>query len=367
MHLRDALSVLETIAPLRLAESWDNVGLLVGDPRQSVSGALLCIDYTPAVAREARDLGCDLVVAYHPPVFEALKRVTAPGLVFEAIRDGIALYAPHTALDVAPGGTNDVLADVLGIGERTPLQRGEARPTHHKLVTFVPEEHTEAVAAALFTAGAGKIGEYTEASFRAQGTGTFLGGEGTHPAVGQAGRREAVPEIRLEVLVPSARTMQAVAALRASHPYEEPAFDLVMLAPEPVTTGIGRIGDLLTPTPLGALLGRIKEGLGVEALLVSTPDGVGDETAIRRAAACAGACGKLFEQAMAQGAGLYLTGELRHHDALKAAQAGMTVVCALHSNSERATLGRVRSRLQEALPGLQVHLSASDHDPFMIR
>ena len=218
MQIRDILSQLEAIAPLRYAETWDNVGLLVGDPHQKVAGALLCIDYTPAVAREAREFGCDLVIAYHPPIFEALKRVTAPSPIFEAIRDGISIYAPHTALDVAPGGTNDVLADVLGLVQREPLQRAERRPSQHKLVTFVPEEHTEAVAAALFAAGAGRIGEYTEASFRSQGTGTFLGGPGTNPTVGETGRREAVPEVRLEVVVPVARALAVVTALRAAHP-----------------------------------------------------------------------------------------------------------------------------------------------------
>src|SRR5829696_6611621 len=147
MKLSDVLAVLEAIAPLRLAEPWDNVGLLAGDPARPASAALLAIDYTPDVAREARELGCDLAVAYHPPIFDPVKRVVAPSPIYEAIRDGIAIYSPHTALDVAAGGTNDLLAEILGLAERAPLKRAAARATQYKLVTFVPPEHVEMVSA----------------------------------------------------------------------------------------------------------------------------------------------------------------------------------------------------------------------------
>jgi dinuclear metal center YbgI/SA1388 family protein len=264
MRLADVLPVLESIAPLRLAEGWDNVGLLAGDPAAEVSSALLCIDYTPAVAAEARAKGCELVFAYHPPIFEGLKRVTAPGPIYEAIRDGIALWSPHTALDVAEGGTNDFLADVLGLGARAPL-RG-----------------------------------------------------------------------------PSAKSGPA---------------------PEGEKLGLGRIGDLPHPVARGEMLARIKGGLSVSALLVAGPE----EGEVRRVAAGAGACGSLVDDALAQRADLYLTGELRHHDALRAARLGMTVVCALHSNSERAILPRIGERIAAALPGLRTEVSVEDRDPFAVR
>jgi len=263
MLLSEILPVLESIAPLRLAESWDNVGLLVGDPSAEVSSALLCIDYTPAVAREARAETCALVVAYHPPIFEPLKRVVAKGPVFEAIRDGIAIFSHHTALDVAQGGTNDFLADILGLSDRAPMRAPNA-----------------------------KMGP----------------------------------------------------------------------APEGETLGLGRIGDLQTPTPRGELLNRIKKGLGVSSLLVAGPT----EGDARKVAASAGACGNLVEDALSQQADLYLTGEMRHHDALRAAKLGMTVVCALHSNSERAFLPRLRQEMVAALPGLRVRVSAEDKDPFVV-
>src|SRR4051812_44045013 len=151
--LAQLVDALEQIAPTRYAESWDNVGLLVGDPQQDVSGAMLAIDYTPEVAREAADARCDAIIAYHPPIFDALKRVVAGGsteLIFDAIRRGVAIYSPHTALDVAEGGTNDLLADVLGMTERQPLKLAETKPTQFKLVTFVPQVAVEKVSEALF-------------------------------------------------------------------------------------------------------------------------------------------------------------------------------------------------------------------------
>jgi len=266
MRLADVLPVFESIAPTRLAEGWDNVGLLVGDPAAEIRTALLCIDYTPAVAAEARARGAELVYSYHPPIFETLKRIVAPHPIFEAIRDGIAIYAPHTALDVAEGGTNDFLADVLGID----------------LATRAP--------------------------------------------------------------------------LRAPGAKSGPA-------PEGERLGLGRIGVIAGgPASREELLLRIKKGLGIEALLVAGPT-TGD---VQRVAASAGAAGNMVEDALAQGAELYLTGEMRHHDALRAAKLGMTVVCALHSNSERAALGRIRDRIAAALPNLSVLVSQDDRDPFLV-
>lgn len=263
MRLSDVLTVLESIAPTRLAEGWDNVGLLVGDPAANVSRALLCIDYTPAVAAEARAMGAELVVAYHPPIFEPLKRIVAPGPMFEAIRDGIAIFSHHTALDVAEGGTNDFLADVLGLSARAPMRAPGA-----------------------------KMGP----------------------------------------------------------------------APEGEKLGLGRIGVLDEPTPREALFERIKRGLGISSLIVAGPLSGNAQ----KVAASAGAAGNMVDDALAQGADLYLTGEMRHHDALRAAKRGMTVVCALHSNSERAALARIRDRIAEALPELSASVSAEDRDPFVV-
>jgi dinuclear metal center YbgI/SA1388 family protein len=362
MRLNDLIDWLEKTAPTAAAEAWDNVGLLVGDPASAVERVLLTIDYTRAVAAEAAEKGCQLVIAYHPPIFSPLKRLRAGEVVFDSIQRGIAIYSPHTALDVADGGTNDVLADILGLVDRGPLKRNATTAKQYKLVTFVPKDALEKVSSALFAAGAGRIGNYTSCSFQSNGTGTFVGGEGTNPAVGKAGQMERADEIRIETIVPISSIDEIVRALRNAHPYEEPAFDLIALAAPPTTQGIGRVGNL-KPRPRQELFETIKREIGVGQLLIAGPTD-GD---VSRAAVCAGSGGDFVDDAIDAGAGLYLTGEIKHHHALKAAAAGMTVVCTLHSNSERVTLKHLQARLEAAFPQLTVQLAAADRDPFSIR
>jgi putative NIF3 family GTP cyclohydrolase 1 type 2 len=181
--------------------------------------------------------------------------------------------------------------------------------------------------------------------------------------VGQSRTLERTAEVRIETIVPIENVSPIVKALRESHPYEEPAFDLNQLAAAPEGIGIGRIGEFDSPVSREELVARIKRGLELEHLLVAGPA----EGAVDRVAVCAGACGELLDNAIAQKAGLYLTGEMRHHDAIKAARAGVTVVCTLHSNSERAALRRLKQRLEALAPGLACHLSRTDRDPFSIR
>lgn len=366
MIVRDVLTVLDAIAPPHLAQSWDNVGLLVGDPLQDISRGLLCIDYTAAVADEAKLAGVDFVFTYHPPLFKPLSRITAGGtsaLIFDAIRRSVAIYSPHTALDVAEGGTNDVLADVVGLIDRRPLEIVQSAANELKLVTFVPVDHADAVAAAMFAAGAGHIGNYSSCSFRVPGTGTFFGEQGTHPTIGEAGRLEKVDELRLETVLPADRLADVVAALRAVHPYETPSFDARPLVEPPEKTGLGRVGRFETPVARSALFDRIKLRLGLSHLLVAGPaEGIAHTGAV-----CAGSCGDHVDLAVAAGADVYVTGELKHHDALRAAGAGMTVVCTLHSHSERITLATVARTLREQLPTVQWALSRADRDPFVIR
>src|SRR5579864_8779385 len=173
VKLKQIIDALEQIAPTGHAEPWDNVGLLAGDPEQDVARALLAIDYTAEVAAERASLDCALVVAYHPPIFQAVKRFTAGDPVFDAVRAGVAIYSPHTALDVAEGGTNDVLCEVLGLARRSPLKLADTKPSQYKLVTFVPAVALLKVSQALFDAGAGRIGRYSSCSLRPPGTGTF--------------------------------------------------------------------------------------------------------------------------------------------------------------------------------------------------
>jgi dinuclear metal center YbgI/SA1388 family protein len=374
MNVADLVRALDSIAPLAHAEEWDNVGLLAGDPASSLTRALLCIDCTRDVVLEAEKTRCEAIVAYHPPLFRPISRVTRGSIVYDLVRRGLALYSPHTALDAADGGTNDVLADAIGMtDERAPIRPTAPKATQHKLVTFVPPDALAKVSDALFEAGAGRIGDYRGCSFRAPGTGTFFGEAGTLPAVGSAEKNEVVEEVRLETVVPIDRVGEVVRALRASHPYEEPAFDLVALAPLPPLPfarvargaqggpGMGRIGTLAR-IERAALLARVKERLGVPHLLVAGPTA----GTVTRGAVCAGAAGDLLDAAIRLGAEVIVAGEVRHHDALRAAEAGVTVVCALHSNSERITLEPLRLRLASALPALELATSRADRDPFAI-
>jgi dinuclear metal center YbgI/SA1388 family protein len=363
MLLKTILSELDKIAPLRYAEAWDNVGLLAGDPSAEITRVLLAVDATEAVFDEAKKASAELLIAYHPPLFEAIKRVRHDSLIHRAIQGGVAIYSPHTALDAAPGGTNDVLADALGMAAREPLRLTPTKDTQYQLVTFVPEAEIDRVAAALFAAGAGRVGQYSKVSFRSEGTATFKGEEGSNPAAGEAGRLEREAEIRLETVVPIARVEAVVKALREAHSYEQPAFDLVRLAAPPEGIGIGRTGPLERPTSRPDLFDRIKKALGIDALLVAGPL----EGDVKKAAVCAGAGRSLLDDAIAKGADLFLTGELPHHDALRAAKAGLTVACALHSNSERAALAVLKKRLNDALPKVEVTISAEDRDPFTVR
>ncbi|MBV8781140.1 MAG: Nif3-like dinuclear metal center hexameric protein [Phycisphaerae bacterium] len=366
MLLSTVLSTLQQIAPLANAEAWDNVGLLLGDPHQAVKAVLVAIDYTPEVAAESIEKKCDLVIAYHPPLFKPINRLVAggqTGLLLEAARRGVAIYSPHTAWDAAPGGANDFLADVLMLKQVTPLRVVNGTARDCKLITFVPTEHVDHVADALFAAGAGKIGHYSRCSFQLKGTGTFIGDGQTKPAVGQAGQFERAKEIRIETIVPLAVVDRVVAALKEHHPYETPAFDLQSLLAPPSGIGAGRIGRLPGELTGEMLLNHIKHELGLEHLLVAGPI----QKIIQTAACCAGAGSELLADALSRGADFYLTGEIRHHDALRAARMGMVVACTLHSNSERASLKRLHERLGAALSDLPVHLSDRDRDPFSVQ
>jgi dinuclear metal center YbgI/SA1388 family protein len=359
--VRDLALALEAVAPARFAAPWDNVGLLVGDPSSRVARVLLTVDCTRAVLAEASRETCEAIVSYHPPIFAAKKRFVADSVAYHAARAGVAVVSPHTALDAADGGTNDVLADAIGMTARAPLQPAPAQAgaSVHKLVTFVPAEHVEAVSRALFAAGAGRIGRYSACSFRAAGTGTFFGEEGASPAVGAAGVLEQVPELRLETVVPVGRTPAVVEALRRAHPYEEPAFDLVQLASPDAPRGYGRVGDV-PGTTVRALVDRTKRALGVTSVLVA-----GDlDAPVTRAAVCAGSGGDLVREAVGAGAQFFLTGEVRHHDALRAIDAGLAVACVRHSTSERVALGALERSLAGRLPGVTWLVSKDDREPF---
>jgi len=375
MKIRTILQTLETLAPPHLAESWDTVGLQIGRPDKNCKRALLCIDLTDAVLDEAIASRAELVIAYHPPMFKPVARLTPGGkggLALRAAEEGVTVYSPHTALDAAVGGVNDWLAQgVAGGGEAAvrPILPVSPDPgAGYKLVTFVPAEAADALRAALSEAGAGRIGGYDRCSFGVMGEGTFRGGAGTNPTVGRAGRFERAPELRMEMIVPQAALASAVAALRGSHPYEEPAFDLVPLrGPGDLASpvGQGRIVELARPVTLGTLVGRMKRHLSVRHIEASA--GAGGRR-LTRIGLCAGAGGSLLDDAGPLDA--FITGEMRHHDVLAAEARGTAVLLAGHTQTERPYLKVLRRRLGTALRkaggGLELRVSRADRAPTRI-
>ena len=370
MNMLEIVRALESLAPSRLAADWDNVGLQVGDIGAQANKVLLCVDVTEAVLAEAAAAKAEMILAYHPVIFKPIRRVTGTegAVAYQAARRGIAVYALHTALDAVEGGTDDVLADVLGLRQRRPLEP-TARADQCKIVAFVPPDGLSQVAEAAFAAGAGRIGNYFDCAFFTHGIGSFCGARGTHPSAGRPGRHEVNEEIRLEVIAPRAKAGAVCSAMRSAHAYEAPAIDVYPLDEYPEGCGLGRIGLLPRPAAAATLISRIKKATGLKKVLVAhARRGKGAKAGplVRTAACSAGSCGSLFRPAAGAGATFYLTGEMGHHDALAAAGMGMTVVCLGHSNSERLVLGRVAEHLRQMLPKLKLAISKQDKDPFEI-
>lgn len=354
--LRDVLAVLQRLAPLELAEEWDNVGLLLGSLDQSVQRVMTCLTITQATVVEACQENADLVVTHHPLFYRPVKRITDQTeegrLVLSLMRAGIAVYSAHTAYDNAPGGINDQIAGILELEGVLPLRPASAE-RQCKIVVFVPESHLAQVSDALFAAGAGVIGQYRECSFRLPGTGTFFGTEHTQPTVGQKGRREEVAEWRLEVVCPERFVDEAIRAMRAVHPYEEPAYDVYPLRPAHRPGGAGRIGRLPREITLQMLVDQVRQHWQQEAVrFVGEP-----ERLVQRVAIACGVGRDLLPDAVRVAADVVITGEMRFHDLLAAQADGLSVILLGHYSSERFAMENLARRLAESLPQLTVWAS----------
>jgi dinuclear metal center YbgI/SA1388 family protein len=315
VRLAEVIDVLDAAYPPRLAQSWDSVGLVCGDPDDVLSSVTIAVDATAAVVDEVPDGG--LLLAHHPLLLRGVDTVaasTAKGaLVHRLIRSGRSLFTAHTNADSASPGVSDALAQALGLTVESVLEPSPAVPDLDKWVIFVPPENAEAVREAVFAAGAGRIGDYSHCSWSVTGTGQFLPEDGASPAIGSVGTAERVVEDRVEVIAPARARREVLAAMRAAHPYEEPAFDIVALAPPPADVGLGRIGSLMQPESLSAFVSRVKASLpqtswGVRA--AGDPD-----MTLSRVAVCGGAGDSLLDTAAAAGVQAYVTADLRHHPA----------------------------------------------------
>jgi dinuclear metal center YbgI/SA1388 family protein len=392
--IADLVRSLESIAPLRLAASWDNAGLLLGDAQWPLRRALLTIDLTGLVLDEAIESKADAIIAYHPPLFEPIKSITASdprsAILLRSAREGIAIYSPHTALDAAEGGLNDWLAAMLtgetsaalpgrgsGSGSSTnpphasadirALQSHEELPSTEetKIITFCPQDAADRLRSALASVGAGRIGDYSVCSFEMPGSGTFLGGDSTNPTLGERGRLERVNEVRLEMVCPKRSLALAVIAIRQFHPYEEPPIEIHPLLPRPQRhVGQGRRIVLDKAVPLRAILDRIRKGLGRSRLQVA--EGRDAPAKYQTIGLCAGAGGSLANEAIRDGCRMFFTGEMRHHDILDATARGCTIVLAGHTNTERGYLKILRTRLSALVPNVAFIVSKKDADPLKV-
>jgi dinuclear metal center YbgI/SA1388 family protein len=349
------------------AAEWDNVGLLAGSRAWNASKALLCIDLTETVLREAIDSGAKLIVAYHPPIFHPIKSLTdstATGRVLlEALRERIAIYSPHTALDACEGGINDWLAEGLGHGDVRALEPFVDIPEteQNKIITYCPVEAVEAIRNGLAAVGAGRIGAYQLCSFEIPGSGTFLGGEDTNPAVGRRHELNRVNEIRLEMVCPTAALALAVTTLRQFHPYEEPPIEIIRFEKRPHrSVGQGRRVVLDQAITLKTLVERIKTRLGLRRVHAAIANNA--PVRISHVGLCAGAGAPLLDAAIAQDCQVFFTGEMRHHDVLGATARGCSVILAGHTSTERPYLKVLAKRLRDETD-LEVIVSKRDVDP----
>jgi dinuclear metal center YbgI/SA1388 family protein len=366
MQISELMRTLASVAPLRLAADWDNTGLLLGDAGNSLQKVLVCLTVTPAVVNEAVVEKANIIVAHHPVMFRGVKSLstlTPEGrLLWPLLKHNIAVYSPHTAYDDAPGGINDGLASRLNLSKVRALRPAPA-PGAYKVVVFVPHQNLESVMQAMFQAGAGTIGNYTQCGFRLAGRGTFFGNESANPAIGVPGRREEVEEFRFETIVPAGCLEDVIGALRKAHMYEEPAYDIYPLHPSTLKSrtleGQGRIGVLPEATPLRLLAQRVKTQLRTETVQV-----VGNlDRMVSVVGIACGAAGEFLKDAEREGADVFLTGELRFHECLRAESAGMAVLLPGHYATERPGVEDLAVKLQTLCPTLKIWASNQETDP----
>ncbi|MBX7455427.1 Nif3-like dinuclear metal center hexameric protein [Mycolicibacterium sp. 3033] len=367
VRLADVIEVLDAAYPPRLAQSWDSVGLVCGDPSEPIESVTVAVDATPEVVETVPERG--LLLAHHPLLLRGVDTVaadTAKGSLLHAmIRTGRALFTAHTNADSAAPGVSDALAEALGLTVTDVLSPEPAAPALDKWGVYVPRENAAAVRAAMFDAGAGQIGDYSQCSWSVAGVGQFLALDGASPAIGAVGTVEQVDEDRVEMVAPRSRRAAVLAALREAHPYEEPAFDVVAVASAPDGTGLGRIAALTEPEPLRAFVARVRRGLpattwGVRAS--GDPDAM-----VSRVALCGGAGDSLLAEVAGAGVQAYVTADLRHHPADEHRRAsGVALVDVAHWASEFPWCGQAAALLRRHFADVPVTVSPVRTDPWNV-
>jgi len=326
---------------------------------------MFALDASADVVSQAVKANAQMLVTHHPMIFEPLKKVDTSSPAGRALQNALAadlvVFSAHTNLDAAQTGMNRSLAKLVGLSDPVVLLQKEIARV--KLVTFVPSGSIETVKAAAFQAGAGQIGAYTRCSFTTPGTGTFLGGAGSTPAVGRAGREESVEEIRLETLVESENATEIIAAICAVHPYEEPAIDVYSLSSSGSPYGLGLVGQIVPAVTIQKLAATLANRLKTDSVRLVGSAG----KKISRVAVCAGSGASLLDSAIREKAELYITGDMKYHDARTAQEAGICMLDIGHFSPERFGLKefvkdlKKRMKSDTALPEM---IFAKEKDPF---
>jgi dinuclear metal center YbgI/SA1388 family protein len=342
-RVSEVVGHLKRRAPFDLAETWDNVGLLVGDPNDVVKGVVCAVNLGQESLEVAERVGASLIVCHHPPIFKPLSRVTASShpFLYRALRNGMSVVALHTNFDLSSEELSRAMARDLGAQYVGPLApRGGGQNSDHpasigmgKFVTYLPEENLDQMRAALSTAGAGKIGHYSSCSFSWAGQGTFIGGEGSAPVVGQKGKLEKVNEMRLEMVFPWAIREKIIEAARKAHPYEEMAYDVIELAQAARVVGYGFVADFEKPLAMEEFSACVKKYFDVKTITgvaMANPNGY-----VKRMAFSPGSGSGFVSAAIAKGVDAYVCGEVGYHHMLDAKREGMHLLILGHSYSEK--------------------------------
>lgn len=347
MKIADIISELELVAHPSLQEAYDNAGLITGDAGWECTGAIISLDATEAVINEAVEKKCNLVIAHHPIVFAGLKKITGDNYVekalIAAIKKDIAVYAIHTNLDNVFKGVNGMIAAQLGLVNTSVLLPRSG--SFKKLYVFVPVEEAARVRDAIFAAGGGAIGNYSECSFNTGGTGTFKAGEGARPFVGEQGKQQQENETRIEVIFPGWIERELIAAMKKAHPYEEVAYDVLNLDNPHPGIGSGMIGELPATMEENDFLSHIKRVFKVPVIkhtaLRSKP--------VRRVAVCGGAGSFLISRALHAGADFYISSDIKYHEFFDANDR-LVIADIGHYESEQFTIDLLAGILQEKFP-----------------
>lgn len=360
MQIATIISFLESIAPAALQESYDNSGLITGSSGWECTGILCSLDATEDVIREAEEKKCNLVVAHHPIVFSGLKRLNGNNYVektvIEAIKRDIAIYAIHTNLDNVQNGVNGRIAKMLGLHNLRILALKPG--TLKKLCTFVPEAQAALVRQAIFDAGGGHIGNYSECSFSSEGWGTFKAGEGTEPYVGKIGEQHKEKEIKVEVVFPGFLESRIVKAMKTAHPYEEVAFDILSLSNSHEGIGSGMVGELETPVDEKSFLTNLKDIFDLKVIRHTALTG----KPVKTVAVCGGAGSFLISKALQVNADIYISADIKYHEFFDA-NGRMVIADIGHYESEQYTISLLQEILEQKFPTFAVLKTAVNTNP----